>query len=322
MAGQSLARIDPKEFRTFLEGRRGALERISGKLINPDKVVQTVLLCFTKNPALMSCSRSSILRAVLQSSEMGLTAGNPNEAHLVPFGTECTLVPDYRGLVKLALDSDYIVSVEPWAVFEGDEFRVIGGMHPNLIHNPGKCRDPKKMTDVYVVWQTKHGTRHFDYMTVEEVDAIRNRSKAKTSGPWVSDYVAMAKKTVIKRASKMWPKSKAFEKAIALENAQDTGDYSLTEFELPEAQSDAAQEATKTERVNEARKTMRREPATVNTPAPAVEVEPCPICQKSDCDHTAEEQYEFLQSKQQDAAAAAQTGELFGADTTVAAMSR
>jgi hypothetical protein len=42
-------------------------------------------------------------------------------------------------------------------------------------------------------------------MTKDEVDAIRKRSKASGSGPWVTDYNEMAKKTVVRRASKKWP---------------------------------------------------------------------------------------------------------------------
>ena len=42
-------------------------------------------------------------------------------------------------------------------------------------------------------------------MTKADVDAIRKRSKASGSGPWVTDYSEMGKKTVLRRMSKRWP---------------------------------------------------------------------------------------------------------------------
>ena len=44
-------------------------------------------------------------------------------------------------------------------------------------------------------------------MTVEDVNKIKTRSKAGNSGPWVTDYDEMAKKTVFKRLSKWLPLS-------------------------------------------------------------------------------------------------------------------
>jgi hypothetical protein len=40
-------------------------------------------------------------------------------------------------------------------------------------------------------------------MSKQEIDAIKNRSQSATSGPWVTDYTEMAKKTVIKRLLKL-----------------------------------------------------------------------------------------------------------------------
>ena len=37
-------------------------------------------------------------------------------------------------------------------------------------------------------------------MTKKEIDKIRERSKTSKSGPWVTDYAAMAEKTVIRKA--------------------------------------------------------------------------------------------------------------------------
>jgi recombination protein RecT len=44
-------------------------------------------------------------------------------------------------------------------------------------------------------------------MTKADVESIRSRSKAGKSGPWVTDWNEMAKKTVFRRASKWVPLS-------------------------------------------------------------------------------------------------------------------
>lgn len=44
-------------------------------------------------------------------------------------------------------------------------------------------------------------------MSKEEIDAVRRRSKAVSSGPWVTDYFEMAKKTAFRRVSKWIPLS-------------------------------------------------------------------------------------------------------------------
>ncbi len=52
------------------------------------------------------------------------------------------------------------------------------------------------------------GTEMFDTMSVEEIEKIRKRApSAKSSSPWDTDYVEMAKKTLIRRAFKMIPKA-------------------------------------------------------------------------------------------------------------------
>ena len=51
-------------------------------------------------------------------------------------------------------------------------------------------------------------------MTVAEVEAIRSRSKAGRSGPWVSDWAEMAKKTAVRRLVKLLPLSIEDEAAI------------------------------------------------------------------------------------------------------------
>lgn len=60
-------------------------------------------------------------------------------------------------------------------------------------------------------------------MTFDEIEAIRKRSKASSSGPWKTDWDEMAKKTVFRRASKWIQLSPHLDRA--LEHDWDTPDF-------------------------------------------------------------------------------------------------
>ena len=65
--------------------------------------------------------------------------------------------------------------------------------------------------------KTPDGDYLTDCMSKDEIDAIMNRSqsvKSNKSSPWKSDYGEMAKKTVVKRAYKYWPKTDRLDKAF------------------------------------------------------------------------------------------------------------
>ncbi|MCY1536136.1 RecT family protein [compost metagenome] len=54
-------------------------------------------------------------------------------------------------------------------------------------------------------------------MSRDDIDGIMNRSQSVKSGkssPWKTDYGEMAKKTVVKRAYKYWPKTDRLDRAI------------------------------------------------------------------------------------------------------------
>jgi recombination protein RecT len=53
----------------------------------------------------------------------------------------------------------------------------------------------------------KDGEKSREFMDVDQINAIRQRSRSGKSGPWVSDFDEMAKKTVVRRHSKRLPMS-------------------------------------------------------------------------------------------------------------------
>ena len=63
-------------------------------------------------------------------------------------------------------------------------------------------------------------------MTVDEVRAVMNRAVARLKrkdGPWYEHFTEMGKKTVLKRHSKVLPKSAEAAKAIEEDNVKEFG---------------------------------------------------------------------------------------------------
>ena len=76
-----------------------------------------------------------------------------------------------------------------------------------ITHSVDWLNDRGAMKAVYAEAKLVSGETQSCVLTKSEVDGIRGRSKAGQSGPWVSDYNEMAKKTAVRRLSKMLPLS-------------------------------------------------------------------------------------------------------------------
>ncbi len=100
----------------------------------------------------------------------------------------------------------------------------------------GDERTPDKLTHVYMVAHFKDGGHYIDVMTRAEVEKVRQRSKAKDSGPWVTDYEAMARKSVVRRGFPYLPVS--IEAQMAASSDETDGGFTATVIEsgaiLPE----------------------------------------------------------------------------------------
>ena len=162
--------------------------------------------------------RQSVVNAVTNVAAIGISL-NPakKQAYLVPRKGKICLDISYMGLIDLAVQAGSILWAKASLVHEADAFTLNGfDKPPTHSHNPFS-RDRGPMVGVYVVVKTPSGDYLTDCMSREEIDAIKNRSESVKSGkssPWDTDYGEMAKKTVVKRANKYWPKSDRLDKAI------------------------------------------------------------------------------------------------------------
>ena len=207
--------------------REAIISRLPQHMANQgDRIIKTVVTAAMKNPAILKCSKDSILLSVFQSLDLGLEIGNAlGEAYLVPYGSTCQMIPGYRGLVSLARRSGKIRAIEARIVRDGDEFDFSLGTNPQLTHKPVFSDKPAEMRAVYAIAFFNDGSTQFEVMVKAEVDAIRKRSRASGSGPWASDYDEMAKKTVVRRLSKYLPLSPELSQALEIQAMAEAGDF-------------------------------------------------------------------------------------------------
>lgn len=242
----------------MLASRSEFLRSVLPRHITPERLMKVALLARSRNPLLLQCTPESLVKAILQSAEMGLEpSGSVGGAHLVPFKNkhtghyEATLIPDYRGLIDLARRSGQIRSIEAHVIHERDKYRVRYGSEPILEHEPLLVGETGKMVAVYAVAKLADGATQVEVMTSSAVEAIKNRSRASTSGPWVTDYEAMAKKTVLRQLCKYLPRSRELAEALDLDDASETGVEPLVDLALP-ADAQAQPKPSRTEKVKAA----------------------------------------------------------------------
>lgn len=196
--------------------------------MTPDHFARVVLTLCGKNPRLMECNGASLIGAVMQSAQLGLSPDPVlGEAWFVPFKGVVTFIPGYKGLIKLAYQSEQVAKVSAHVVRDGDAFDFEYGLREKLSHRP--ANDPARpMTHVYATMKIKGGDTNFLVMSKQEVDDVRKRSPAVRAGkstPWDTDYEAMAMKTALRRLCKLGPASVAprLQQAVALDELAEHG---------------------------------------------------------------------------------------------------
>lgn len=217
--------------RNMLESNKKQIAMALPQYMDADRMLRVAMTTVQKTPSLLECHPITLFGAIIQCAQLGLEPdGITNQAHLVPFYNskkgrrEVQLIVGYKGLGTLAIRSGIVKYIQPRAVYKDDAFDYAYGTDPYIKHKPQG--QPTELTHVYAVAKLSNGETVFDVMSKAEVDKIRARAKAGQSGPWVSDYEAMALKTIVRRITKYLPTSTNTEllhKAVALDERADAG---------------------------------------------------------------------------------------------------
>lgn len=202
-------------------------ERIKGvmpKHMSSERLYQLALSAINTTPGLAQCDAASLLSCVMKCSALGLepsAVDGLGRAYILPYKSKgvahAQMILGYKGMIDLARRSGQVRDISARAVYEGDEFEYGFGLEETLRHVPSGRERAKgeRPTHVYMVCHFMDGGHYIDVMSLAEVEAVRARSKAGNNGPWVTDYEAMAKKTVIRRAFPYLPVSIQAQSAAA-----------------------------------------------------------------------------------------------------------
>lgn len=159
------------------------------------------LQALIKNPDILQCSPASVISAIVEAAQDGLEPTGANGgAHLVKFGSEAVLIRDYRGVIRIVIESGAARRVDARPVRHGDEFALDYASPEPVTHKPA-IPPTGEVYGYYALFWLRDGTKQAEFMTVDDIEQVRAQSRGKDSLGWTKFFDQMARKTVIKRGS-------------------------------------------------------------------------------------------------------------------------
>lgn len=232
--------MDPRRIKSLNEYARG--------IVKPETLVR--LACYESSRPeaswLTKASPESVYASLIVAAQLGLEPSSVRgECYLVPFKGQCTLMPGYRGLMKLAIRSGEVKSIRARTVYAGDDFTVRYGTEEAIDHVPSLGRAlaqgevAPEIIAAYAVAEMTNGARMFDVMDGWELD--KHRSAGNNGPAWKAWPEEMYRKAPVRRLAKYLPLGDDFAKALKIDELHEQGkaDQIGSFIDVP---SDAAEE--------------------------------------------------------------------------------
>lgn len=168
-------------------------------------------------------NQASLQNAIINVAAIDISLNPANKhAYLVPrkpdkdSPMEVCLDISYMGLLHLAMKEGAIEWGQAKIVYSNDNY-VNNGIDLAPTHQQQTFGDKGDIVGAYCTVKLPNGDYLTEEMDVKAINNVKATSKAQ-NGPWKSFYEEMARKTVVKRASKYWPTSPAVNTAIQVIN--------------------------------------------------------------------------------------------------------
>ena len=195
------------QLKNRVELSEALLERMG---VSVEAFTRVLLNALLANPKLVECSRASLERAVVVCIDAGLLPDG-RQAAIVPYGKEATVLPMIEGRLMLARRATPGLALRVRAVFKADEWEYREGLVPTLEHEPdlNGSRTADDLIASYAV-AVIPGSQAPEFEVHSRADTDRYRAKSRAGdragAPWNTEYIEMAKKTVLGQLLKRLPK--------------------------------------------------------------------------------------------------------------------
>lgn len=227
------------------------IEKALPSVITPERFTRIALTAYSRNEKLQECTAESFLGSMMQAAQLGVEPNTPlGQAYLIPYRNKGVMEVQfqfgYRGMIDLAYRSGEVQNIQAHEVYENDTFEYELGLEPKLRHIPA-LKDRGEVILYYAVFKLTNGGVGFEVMSKEDVEAFaKKKSKTYGTGPWQSDFDAMAKKTLVKRLLKFAPLKSDFVRAVTADETIKSG-ISENMADLPDETVTIDAETTKPE---------------------------------------------------------------------------
>ncbi|EKM5720885.1 recombinase RecT [Enterobacter cloacae] len=190
------------------------------------KECQFAIQLFQRNQKLAEtaiANPTSAQNAIINVAAVGISLNPASKlAYLVPRDGMVCLDISYMGLLHIAQSAGVIKWGQCKLVHASDDYETLGlDKAPAHKYNPFATPDDRgAVIGGYCTVKTADGDYLTEEMSLAEIEEIRKVSKAGTSpkGPWVNFWSEMARKTIVKRAYKYWPRADRLDNAVDVLN--------------------------------------------------------------------------------------------------------
>lgn len=213
----TVARVSHKDFFNAPAVQQKLAEVVSG---NSKQFTASLLSVVNNNSLLAKADSNSIMTAAMKAAVLNLPIEpSLGFAYIVPYKNQAQFQIGYRGLIQLAIRSGQVKNINAGVIY-ASQFVSYDPIFEELKLDLTKPATGD-VAGYFASLELTNGFRKMTYWTLEQVTAHGKRfSKTFTSGPWKTDFDAMAQKTLLKDLiSKYAPLSTDMQEAVVADNA-------------------------------------------------------------------------------------------------------
>jgi len=209
------------------------------KYMDGDRLTRITMTTLQMNPKLLDCDPVSLVSAVMQCAQLGLEPDSMlGHAYLVPFKNKVQIILGYRGIMRLARNSDHVVSIEAREVYSEDTFTYQYGDDGAryLRHTPYEGPDPGKLRASYAIARFKGGGEVWEVVLPRHIKKAKQsaRGAGKSDSPWKLHEGEMWRKTAVRRLEPFLPLDPIARQAFAIDEAGERGAVQFLDLDVPE----------------------------------------------------------------------------------------